>query len=149
MVAPISRRVPALDVGQENVLLRLVEMMNLINEQDRLLPGRAQAIRGRSDDAAHFGDVAFHAADPDEFRVRHLRDDVGERGFAAAGWPGENHRRQTIGFDRAAQQFARRQNVFLADEFIERARTHARGQAARYRSAFNVDIFVIPEKILH
>src|SRR6267378_4065662 len=68
---------PCLDVRQENVLLRLVEMMDLINEQDRLSPGRAQTIHGGSDDPAHLGDVAFHAADPGEFCVRYLRNDSG------------------------------------------------------------------------
>src|SRR5882762_4531682 len=68
---------PCLDVGQESVLLCLVEMMDLINEQDRLLPGRAQTIHGRSNDPAHLGDITFHAADPDEFCVRHLCNDSG------------------------------------------------------------------------
>jgi hypothetical protein len=66
---------PCLDVGQENVLLRLVKMMNLINKQDRLSPGCAQAIGGGSNDTTHLGDIAFDAADPDKFCVRHLRDD--------------------------------------------------------------------------
>src|SRR5437773_939297 len=52
-----------LHIGQENVLLRLVEMMNLINKQDRLSPGRAYTIRGGSNNTAHLGDVAFHATD--------------------------------------------------------------------------------------
>src|SRR4029450_6258737 len=58
---------PCLDVRQKNVLLCLVEMMDLINEQDRLSPGRTQTIRGRSDEPPHLGDITFHAADPDEF----------------------------------------------------------------------------------
>jgi hypothetical protein len=123
-------------------------MMDLINEQDRLSPGRAQTIRGRSDDPAHLGDITFHAADPDELRVRHLRNDAGERGFSAAGRPGENHGGQSIGFNRTAQKFARAENVFLADKFIERARAHARGKR-RTIGALGFDIFLILEKILH
>src|SRR4029453_1920991 len=87
--AEISR----FDVGQKNVLLRFVEMMDLINEQDRLLSGSAEAIRRRSDDATHFRDVAFHAADSNKFRVGDLSNDAGKRCFSAAGRPGENHRR--------------------------------------------------------
>src|SRR6266566_2086565 len=60
------------DVGQKNGLLRFVEMMDLINKQDRLLSRSAEAIRRRSDDATHFGDVAFHAADSNEFRMGHF-----------------------------------------------------------------------------
>ena len=82
---------PSFDVRQKDVLLRFIEMMDLIDEQDRLLPRRTEAIRRRSDHAAHFGDVAFHAADANEFRVRHLRNDPRQGGLAAAGWSGENH----------------------------------------------------------
>src|SRR6059058_3541099 len=65
----VSRRtnqpqIATLNVRQKNVLLRLIEMMDLVNEQDRLLARCAEAIRGRGDDAAHFGHVTFHAADP-------------------------------------------------------------------------------------
>ena len=83
----MRRRFPALDVRQKNVLLRLVEMMNLIDEQDRLLPGCAEPIRGRGEHAAHFGDIAFHAADPNKFCVRHLGDDARQRGLSSAGRP--------------------------------------------------------------
>jgi hypothetical protein len=38
--------------------------------------------------------------------------------------------------------------VLLADELIERARTHARGKR-RTIGALDCDIFVISEKILH
>src|SRR5437016_13604023 len=48
-------QIATLNVRQKNVLLRLVEMMDLIDEQDRLLPRCAEAIRRRSDDAAPFG----------------------------------------------------------------------------------------------
>src|SRR6516165_4279248 len=54
-------------IGQKNVLLRLVEMMDLINEQDCPLPRCLETIRRSSDHAAHFGHVTFHAADSNEF----------------------------------------------------------------------------------
>ena len=62
-------------------------MMNLIDEQDRLLPRCTETIRGRRKHAAHFGDVTFHAADPNKFRACHLGDDARQCGLAAAGWP--------------------------------------------------------------
>src|ERR1700757_453794 len=137
-----------LNVGQKNVLLRLVEMMNLINKQNRLSPGGAQTIGGGSNDTAHLGDIAFHTADADEFCVCHLRNDPGKRSLAAAGWPRENHRRQSICFNRPAQQFARRQDVFLTDELIERARAHACGKR-RTIGAFYLHVFCVLEEILH
>src|ERR1051326_54574 len=57
--------ISGLDIGQKNVLLRLIEMMDLINEQDRPLPRSPATIRRRSDS--------------------------GERSFAAAGRSGKNY----------------------------------------------------------
>jgi hypothetical protein len=122
--------------------------MDLINEEDRLSPGRAQTIRRCSDDSAHLGDIAFDAADPNEFRVCPLRNDSGQCSLAAAGWPRENHRGQSIGFNRPAQQFARRENVVLADKFIEGARPHARGKRCII-GALDLDVFDVLEKVLH
>ena len=113
-------------------------MMNLIDEQDGLLPRCAETIRGRRKHASHFGDVAFHAADPNKFCVRHLCDDLRQRGFAGAGRPVQNHRWQTISFDRPAQEFARPENVFLADEFFERARPHPSGERRSSICSFNL-----------
>ena len=129
----VSRRadqaqVSALDVGQQNVLLRFVEVMDFVHEQDRFLAGRAEPVGRGGDDSAHFGDVAFHAAEPLEFRVGHVGDDMGEGGFAGAGRAGQNDGRQTVGLDRAAQQFSRREDVFLADKFLQRARAHPGGE---------------------
>ena len=40
-------QVPALDVGQEDVLLRFVEVMDLVDEQDRFSPGGAKTVLRR------------------------------------------------------------------------------------------------------
>ena len=58
--------------------------------------------------------------------------------FAGAGRPVENHRGQTISFDRAAQEFARPKNVFLADKFLERARPHPSGERRSSICSFNL-----------
>src|SRR5438034_2837049 len=103
-------------------------MMNLVDKQNGFLPGSAHAIHSSSDDATHFGNVAFHAAQTHELRVRPVGNYVRERGFSCAGRTRKNYGWQTIGFDCTAQKFPRRENMFLADEFVERARTHARGE---------------------
>src|SRR4029077_7130619 len=133
-------------VRQKNVLLRLIEMMNLIDKQDRLLPRCAEPIGGRREHAAHFGDIAFHAADSNKFCVRHLRDDVRQRRLSAAGRPVENHRGQAIGFNRATQKFARTKNVFLADKFLERARPHPSGER---RVVCSLILLLFLEQVLH
>jgi hypothetical protein len=130
------------DIGQKNVLLGFVEMMDLIDEQDRLLSGRAEAIRRRSDDAAHLGNVAFHATDSNEFSVGHLGNDPCQCGLSASGRAGEDHRRQAIGFNRAPQQFTGAKNVFLADKLLQRAGSHARGERRCAVRGFNVFLFL-------
>src|SRR6266487_2429170 len=85
--------ISAFDVGEKNILLRFVEVMDLVDEQDRLLTRRAEAICRGSDNPPHFGDVAFHAAQPHELRVRHVRNYMRERGFSGARRTGKNYGR--------------------------------------------------------
>src|SRR5947207_14145615 len=104
-------------------------------------------IYGRSDHAAHFGDVAFHATDSNEFCVRHLRNDSRQRSLAASRRAGENHRRQTISLNGAPQEFSRPKYVFLADEFVQGARAHPRSKRGGAVRVF--DIFPLLEQIVH
>ena len=60
----------------------------------------------------------------------------------------ENHRRQSIGLNRAAQKFARRKNVLLPDKFLERARPHPRRERRGRVELRKIDIF-LAEKIRH
>ena len=113
-------------------------MMNLIDEQDRLLTRCAEPICGRGKHTPHFGNIAFHAADPNKFRMRHLGDHTRQRGLSAAGRSIENHGGQSISFNRAAQKFARPKNVFLADKFLERARPHPCGERRGGVCSFNL-----------
>src|SRR6266481_7567943 len=55
--------ISSFDIGQENILLRFVEVVDLVDEQDRLLSRCAATIRRRGDYAAHLGNVTFDAAD--------------------------------------------------------------------------------------
>ena len=157
----VSRRadqsqISAFDIGKENVLLRFVEMVDLVDEQNRLLPGGAGAIGRARDHTAHFGHIAFHATQPNELGVSHVGDDMSERGFSGARRPGQNHRWQTIGFNRTAKQFSRSKNMFLADKFIERSRSHPRGERrslvnrrdSDIRREQRIDIFLF-EQVLH
>ena len=123
-------------------------MMDFIDEQDRFLPGSAQTIGRRSDDAPHLGHVAFNAAQPHEFCVCHLGNDVRERGFSGARGTGKNYRRQTIGFNRSAQKFARPENMFLADEVLEGMWTHTRSERRPSICARSIDILFV-EKVVH
>ena len=151
----VSRRadqpqISAFDIGQQDVLLRFVEVMNLIDEEDRLLSRSADAVGRRGHHFAHLGDVAFHAAQPFELRLRHLRDDLRQRRFARSRRAGENDRRQPIRLNRAAQKFSWREDVLLPDKFLERTRPHARRQRRSGRRRLHRFHFLIDlEEILH
>ena len=57
-----------------------------------------------------------------------LGDDVGQGGLAGAGRAVEDQRAEPVGLEQAAQQLAGAEEVLLADELVEGARPHARGQ---------------------
>ena len=118
-------QISALHIRQENVLLRLVEVMNFVDEQNRFLAGCSKPIRGSRHYPPHLRDVAFHSAEALEFRAGHVRDDLRERRFTGAGRAGQDDGRQPIGLNRAAQKFSRREDVFLPDKFFKGARAHA------------------------
>src|SRR2546421_4238158 len=76
----VSRRadqsqVSAFDVGKQNVLLRFVEVMDLVDEQNCFLTRSPDSIRRGGVRAPHFGDIAFHAAQAHELGVRYVSDD--------------------------------------------------------------------------
>ena len=57
----------AFHVRQQHILLRLVEAVNFVNEQNGRLPGVFQPVGRRRQHPAHVGHVGFHAAQPLEF----------------------------------------------------------------------------------
>ena len=101
------------------------------------------------DHAPHFRNVALHSAQSNKLGMCQLGDDVGEGGFAGAGWAGENYRGQTIGFDGATQKFARPEDVFLTDELLQRPRPHARGERGAAVDLAKIDIFGFAKQIVH
>ena len=115
-----------LDLRQKDVLLGLVEPVDLVDEEDRLGVGAAGG--GGGHDAADVGDVALDTAEALEFCLGRSRDHLGEGGFSGARRAEQNERGDPVGFDRAAEELARPENVLLAGVFLERARAHAGGQ---------------------
>ena len=68
----------ALDIGQQRVLLRAIEAMDFIDEQDGPRRGFVlQAVCRRGDDAPDVCDRALDAAQTLETRPRRSRDDLG------------------------------------------------------------------------
>ena len=77
VVAPMKVNNPRLDVRQEGVLLRLVEAVHLVDEDDRRPPAARQL--GALDRLADVLDAAEHRRDGEELGVEGLRDEPRER----------------------------------------------------------------------
>ncbi len=109
-------------------MLGFVKAMDFVDEQNCRQAGVFLAIGGGGEDAAHVGDVGFDAAKALEFAAGLVGNDLREGRFAGAGWAVENEGLDAVGFDGAAEQLAGSEDVFLAGEFVEIARAHARGE---------------------
>ncbi len=114
-----------LDAGQQRVLLRLVEAVDLVQEEDRPLALCAEPLAGAGE---HLADVRHRRLDGRELLergARRLGDDPRERRLSRAGRPVEDHRRDAILLDREAERAARADDVLLAREVLERGRPQA------------------------
>jgi hypothetical protein len=114
-------------VRQEGVLLRLVEAVDLIDEEHRGAPGAAQRLR-LLDRLADLLDPRQHCRQHDEVRAGGAGQQPRQRGLAHAGRAPQDHRRQPAGVEGHAQGPARRQQVALADDFVDVLRTQPLGQ---------------------
>ena len=119
-----------LHVRQEGILLRFVEAVNFVDEDDGARAVLAGAV-GIAHHLLDFLDAGEHGGKLDEVGLGDAGDDLGEGGFARARRAPEDHRGRVIALDLHAQRLARPDQVLLADEFIERPRPHAVGQRAR------------------
>ena len=112
---------------QECVLLRFVEAMDLVNEND----GASSVLTSAFGIGHHLLDLfdpGEHGGELDELRLGHIGDDLGERGFAGAGRSPEDQGTGVVALDLHAQRLARADQMFLADIFVQCARAHAVGE---------------------
>ena len=82
-----------LDIGQEAVLLRPVEAVDLVDEEQRALAADAPLLR-RVEHLAQIGDAREHRRKRLEMHVRRLGEEPRDRGLAAAGRAPQDHRRK-------------------------------------------------------
>ena len=111
-------------MGQERVLLRLVEAVDLVDEQQRAPVLLAQEQLGPLHRLANVLDAALHRADRDQVRLRDRRDDAGERRLPRPWRSPEDERRNLVSLDRLPQERVRPQDVPLTDDLVERAWPH-------------------------
>ncbi len=122
VVAPIIVKRAVLDRRQQTVLLRLVEAVDLVEEQDRAAAVLAQALTGPFDHLAHILDAGVDGAHLLEHPLRAAGDGERQGGLAGAGRPPEDGAGQPVLLDQPAQRLARADQVVLADDIVERAR---------------------------
>ena len=132
---PDEHDAPALDEGQEGVLLGLVEAVDLVDEKDRPVAHPPPGFGARHD-LLDLLDAAGHGGKIDEFRLGPVRDDPREGGFAHAGRPPEDHRGDPVALDELAQDLALAEQVPLPREFLEGFGAQAAGQRGLGLPAF-------------
>ena len=111
-------------MGQERILLSLVETMHFINEQDGLASGdsiEAGAIYRFAD----FLDAGQHSRNLNEIGIKMAGHQTRQRRFADAGRPPQNHRVRLAGIERQPQRSAGAKQVGLSNDLVQAGRTQA------------------------
>ncbi len=138
---PDQRHQPLLDRGQQRVLLRLVEAMDLVEEEDRRLVRGPAALLGPLDHGADLGPPRVHRRELLERPAARGGDDPGQGGLPGARRPVEDRRVRLPGLDRRAQRRALAQQVLLAEKLVQGARSHPDRQGRlRRRNAGSAEL---------
>ena len=115
-------------MGEEGVLLRLVEAVDLVDEDDGAAALAPPALLGRAQDLAHLLDPGEDRAHRLEVGLGQAADHEGEGRLARAGRAPEDERAELVLLDRAAQGPAGAEHLLLAEDLVERARPHPVGE---------------------
>ncbi len=119
-----------LHVGQEGVLLRLVEPVHLVDEQNGVAAARLPVELCLLDRRADVLDAREDRREGQELRLGVSRDEARERRLAGARRSPEDHRVHLAGLDETPERLPLSQQVPLADELVQGPRTHAIGERA-------------------
>ena len=117
-----------LNVGENDVLLGLVEPVNFIDEEDGALACETPAAARLPKDAAEVGNTGFNGADRLKVGLGHVGDDAGKGCFAGAGRAPQNDGRELVCLNGASEDVAFANDVLLPNEFIEGCGPHAGGK---------------------
>ena len=136
---PDQRHQPLLDRRQQRVLLRLVEAMDLVEEEDRRLVRGPAALVRALDHGANLGAAGVDRRELLERPAAGGGDDPRQGRLPGARRPVEDRRVGLPGLDRGAQRRPLAQQVLLPDELLQRARSHPHRQGRlRRRNARSV-----------
>src|SRR5918994_2715344 len=117
----------ALDRGQQRILLRLVEAVDLVEEEDRAPSLASEPVPGRGNDCA---DVGYRGGDGRlllESRTCNRSDDARERRLPAPGRPVKDRGGNPVLLDRAGESRALPDHVPLTDEIVEAGGAEKKG----------------------
>ena len=108
---------------KKRILLRLVEAMDLVHEENRRAP-RLRKHRPRAGDRiADLLHPGQHGGDGDELGVAGTSEQARERGLAHTRRPPQDHGVQLARLDREAQRLARPQQVLLPNHILDALRS--------------------------
>ena len=130
MVAPTSTMVPSSMSGQEGVLLRLVEAVDLVDEEQGAAAVLA-AEAGGLEDLLQVGDAGEDGADLHEGEVGGVGEEARDGGLADAGRAPEDDGAEVALGEHPAERGVGAEEVVLADDLLEPARAEAVGERAR------------------
>ncbi len=117
-----ERHEPGLHARQQGVLLRLVEAVDLVEEEDRPPARGAESLPRPREHLAHVLQGRRHRGQLLERRPGQGGDDARERRLAAARRAVEDRGVDTVILDRASQRGTLAEDVRLTDEFCEARR---------------------------
>ena len=123
-----ERDQPLLDRRQQRVLLRLVEAVDLVEEEDRRAPAARAARRARAITSRTSGRPALTAESSSKAASACSAVIRASVVLPVPGGPYRTIECGRPGLDRRAQRRALAEQVLLPDEVVERARPHARGE---------------------
>ena len=119
---------PLLHVGEQHILLGAVEVMQFVNEQQAPATAGRKPFAGGIEGGPQFLHSRRGGIEPQELRLRVLRQQFGQRGLARPGGTVKENGTQPVGLQHPPQQFAFPQEVLLTNKLGEGAGTHPGGK---------------------
>ena len=122
-----------LDGTQQRILLRLVETVDFVDEQDRRRRVEEVLLAGRFDHFAHILDPRRNGRQREEGAFELRGHDLSQRGLPHPRRPPEDERRDVARLQKLAENAVAAHQMLLPDVVVERAGTEAFGQRNRHK----------------
>ena len=122
-----QRHRAVLDVGQEAVLLRAIEAVDLVHEQQGLLAGSRGGPRF-GEDLLEVGDAREDRGDRDEAHADGIGEQARDGRLAGARRPPQDHRGEAAGRDHPPDRAVGAGQMLLPDDLVERLRPQPVGE---------------------